>query len=452
MVRRARESKGKFERLAERVAARFVPIVTVIGVATFVGDWAYGSLERGLLAALSVALIACPCALGLAAPLAIWSALGHAARQQVLFRGGDALERLADIKAVRFDKTGTLTDGTSTVSRYLTSSNDDSALILEVAAELAKASSHAMSRAVVACALERAGADWERTALVAIRVVPGRGVVGTRIETGDRVVFGSARFLSEERCAVPSELEGPLENAESRGLPVTLIGWAGRIRGLFVFEERSRPLAPGVIDWLKRQSLDVRVLTGDHAARGRIIARCLGVAVDAEMLPDQKVAAIQQARSAIGPVAMVGDGINDAPALSASDVGIALGCGTDVSRDSASVCLLGNDLSRIPWSIELARRTRRVILWNLIWSFGYNGVGVAFASLGWLNPALAAFLMVASGSIVTVNSLRLGRPFDVEIARSSFEQTDCPVGFGPENGDAPWPELLDSVVMEASAR
>ena len=150
-------------------------------------------------------------------------------------------------------------------------------------------------------------------------------------------------------------------------------------------------------------------------ARGRVIAQELGVTVEAELLPDQKVAAIERVRRAFGPVCMVGDGINDAPALAASDVGIALGCGTDVSRDSASVCLLGDDLSRIPWSIELARRTRRVIRWNLIWAFGYNSLGVAFAALGWLNPALAAFLMVASSALVTVNSLRLSQPFEIAL-------------------------------------
>ena len=157
------------------------------------------------------------------------------------------------------------------------------------------------------------------------------------------------------------------------------------------------------------------MLTGDHAARGKVIGRQLDVNVEAELMPAQKVAAIEQARRRLGPVAMVGDGINDAPALSASDVGIALGCGTDLSRDSASICLLGDDLSRIPWTIELARRTRRVIRWNLFWAFGYNGLGVACAAMGWLNPALAAFLMVASGILVTGNSLRLGRPFEVDV-------------------------------------
>ena len=169
------------------------------------------------------------------------------------------------------------------------------------------------------------------------------------------------------------------------------------------------------------------MLTGDHATRGAVIARQLGVDVEAELMPAQKVAAIERARRTLGPVAMIGDGINDAPALSASDVGIALGCGTDLSRDSASICLLGDDLSRIPWSIELARRTRRVIRWNLIWAFGYNGLGVACAAVGWLNPALAAFLdgrqrfagdhqFATAGPAVRGRARRIGHPGDGHVA------------------------------------
>ena len=182
------------------------------------------------------------------------------------------------------------------------------------------------------------------------------------------------------------------------------------MRGLFVFAEQWRSGFDQVIAWLRATGLDVGVLTGDHAARGQVIARELGVTVEAELLPEQKVAAIHRTRRDHGPVAMVGDGINDAPALAASDVGIALGCGTDVSRDSAAICLLGDDLTRIPWTIELARRTIRVIRQNLFWAFAYNTFGVVAAALGWLNPALAALLMVASSAIVIGNSLRLRQP------------------------------------------
>jgi len=418
MVRAARESKGRYQRLADRVASRFVPAVSAVALLAFGAHWALGSLERGLWAGLAVALIACPCALGLAAPLAVWSAIGNAAGQRVLFRSGEALERLADIVAVRFDKTGTLTTGAATVSKFVLEHADQLETTLAPAAALAAVLPHAMSHAIVEFALARQVAPGDGVSEV--RMVPGKGAIGTLAHSHSRIVLGSSRFLMEQGFLPRPDLASELRDAESRGLPVTLVGWDREVRGLFVFDEEWRPASSAVIHWLIQAGLNVGVLTGDHATRGRVIATQLGVAVEAELLPAQKVAAIDRARRALGPVSMIGDGINDAPALSASDVGIALGCGTDVSRDSASICLLGDDLSRIPWSIELARRTRRVIRWNLIWAFGYNSVGVACAALGWLNPALAAFLMVASGSLVTINSLRMGRPFEVELDGSGI--------------------------------
>jgi P-type E1-E2 ATPase len=206
-----------------------------------------------------------------------------------------------------------------------------------------------------------------------------------------------------------------LADAEERSVPLALIGWDGRARGLFVFDEQWRPDATAVIRWLGGSGYDVAVLTGDHSARGRAIRKALGVPVVAALLPSDKAAAIESARRGIGPVCMIGDGVNDSPALAASDVGIALGCGTDVSRDSAGVCLMDDDLAAIPWSIELARRTHRAIQGNLAWAFGYNGLGVAVAAMGWLNPALAAALMVGSSTLVVVNSLRLGLPFEVPL-------------------------------------
>ncbi len=413
MVREARELKGRYHRLADRVASRFVPAVVAIALGAIGVHWALGSLGRGLWAGLAVTLIACPCALGLAAPLAIWSALGNAAGQRVLFRSGEALERLAEIVAVRFDKTGTLTTGAATVCDCIVEFDDEREMTVARAAVLAGASSHAMSRAIADAARDRAPAlDGDFTE---IRVVPGLGIKGKLAGSLSPIVLGSARLMREQELSMGARLQPAVQISESRALPYCMVGWDGQVRGLFVFEEEWRPAAHAVTRWLSAALMDVGVLTGDHAERGRAIAHELGVSVEAELLPAQKVAAIERVHRTIGPVAMVGDGINDAPALAVSDVGIALGCGTDVSRDSASVCLLGDELSRIPWCIELAWRTRRVIRWNLIWAFGYNSFGIGFAALGWLNPALAAFLMVTSSALVTVNSLRLSQPFAIDL-------------------------------------
>ena len=242
--------------------------------------------------------------------------------------------------------------------------------------------------------------------------MPGHGVVGILESDGPdtSISLGSPLLMDERGLHLGPVLDRALEQARDQGLSMSLVGWDREARGLFVFAEQWRSGFDQVIAWLRATGLDVGVLTGDHAARGQVIARELGVTVEAELLPEQKVAAIHRTRRDHGPVAMVGDGINDAPALAASDVGIALGCGTDVSRDSAAICLLGDDLTRIPWTIELARRTIRVIRQNLFWAFAYNTFGVAAAALGWLNPALAALLMVASSAIVIGNSLRLRQP------------------------------------------
>jgi cation transport ATPase len=237
------------------------------------------------------------------------------------------------------------------------------------------------------------------------------------------IVLGSRRFLEWRGLELGPVIAAAVADAESRVLSSSLIGWDGRARGLFLFEEQWRPGVLAVMRWLAAAGLDVAVLTGDHAARGRAMGERLGVAVEAELLPGEKAAAIARTQRTVGPVCMVGDGINDAPALAASAVGKALGCGTDVSRDSAAVCLMDDDLSRIPWCIELARRTRRVIRGNLAWAFGYNSLGVVCAALGWLNPAIAAALMVASSTLVIVNSLSLGRPFEVPLDREALERS-----------------------------
>ncbi|QEH36836.1 Copper-exporting P-type ATPase A [Aquisphaera giovannonii] len=431
LVRQARMSKGRYQRLVDRISAWFFPVVGGIALLSFLAHWYLGSLEQGLMAALAVSLIACPCALGLATPLAVWSAIGQAARHQVLFRSGEALERLADIRAIRFDKTGTLTSGTAAMERLDAEEPEEARLSLARAAALARSSSHALSTAIVEHARNAGHLGSERIpAAEAVRVIPGLGIVGDfPCEAGPpaSVALGSMRLMESRGLRIGTRLAGMLEDATGRGLPVTLVGWGGGVRGVFVFEEEWREGFDRTLDALRHAGLDIAILTGDHPARGRAIASELGVAVEAGLLPEQKVDAVRRARRDLGAVAMVGDGVNDAPALAASDVGIAMGCGTDVSRDSASVCLLGNDLARIPWSLELARRTVSVIKRNLFWAFGYNVLGVVAAAMGWLNPAIAALLMVASSGMVIGNSLRLRGPLAAEaIPSAALDDASAP--------------------------
>ncbi|MFO0950298.1 MAG: heavy metal translocating P-type ATPase [Isosphaeraceae bacterium] len=401
LVRQARQAKGRYERLADRVSSWFVPAVTLVALCTFAYHGFYSGWERGLLQGLAVVLIACPCALGLATPLAVWSALGRAAGSQVLFRSGEALERLAAVRAVRFDKTGTLTTGEPRVAGLDCENPTGAAEAERRAGLLASSSTHVLSRAVLGFAgpVAPGGAGAE------VRSLAGRGV--SAVVEGSETYLGSRRLMDEQGLAVGPTLEAAARGAEAAGRSLCWVGWDGAARGLFTFDEHLRDSAAEAVARCRALGIDVGVLTGDHDARGAALAAELGVHVEAGLLPEDKVAAIDAARSAHGAVAMVGDGVNDAPALAASDLGVALGCGADLSRESAAVCLLGDDLDRFPWAVELARRTVGVIRGNLAWAFGYNAVGVAAAAAGWLNPAFAAFLMVGSSAFVILNTLRL---------------------------------------------
>jgi heavy metal translocating P-type ATPase len=421
-VRTARLTKGRYQVLADRWSQRFFPIIGLVAAATWIGHGWSGNWETALLASLSVVLIACPCALALATPLAIWAALAAAARRGVLFRGGPALERLAAVRAVRWDKTGTLTTGTPSVRRILCAREEERPCVERFAQALAAASNHVFSRAI----REELAATTAPCAIGVVHTLPGRGLKANVPDYGS-VVLGSAHWMAEcgltcgpvlqgllarETCS-PRSMLGTVagaatERREAEGsASVVFIGWQGEIRGAFVLEETLRPEAATAVAECQRLQLEQAVLTGDRLDRAHPLQTALGLPVHARLLPEEKLAAIRAARGAAGAVAMVGDGLNDAPALAAADVGIALGCGADVSRDAADVCLLPNDLRLVPWAIRHARRTVRTIRQNLLWSFGYNSVGVVAAALGSLHPALAAVLMVGSSLMVLGNSLRL---------------------------------------------
>ena len=409
-VRSAREVKGPYQRLADQITTWFVPVVIGLSLAAgSVHGWVYG-FDAGIMAGLAVVLIACPCSLGLATPLAVWTAVGTAAKAQVLFREADALERLATIRAVRFDKTGTLTAGTHRLNRSVAieSQGNDGGDCGEVealrrAAAVARESSHPLARGIVSAA----EAVRPLPQVTAFYTHAGGGVSAVLSGDGTRVFVGSRDFLAGESQSWDDALTSG-ENGQI-DLPMTCVAWGGRVRAVYHFEESIRPEAQHAIRACESAGLDVAVLTGDRQQRARDLESQLGVTVDAEQLPGDKVEAIRAARLAYGTVAMVGDGVNDAPALAVADVGIAMGCGADVTRETADICLLGNDLERLSWTISLARETRRVIRRNVFWGFGYNSIGMVLAAGGWLNPIAAAVLMAASSGFVVSSSLGIAR-------------------------------------------
>lgn len=410
LVRAARLTKGRYQRLTDRVAGWFLSGVIVVACATFAFHAWRSGLDDGILTGLTVLLIACPCAIGLATPMAVWTALGTASRHGVLFSHGEALEQLAATRALRFDKTGTLTTGSPRVDRLVVDDPADRDEVRRRAARLADASTHVFSRAIVRFLDHPTGAPSHdaHSAITTDDVVSsaGNGVAACFAAEPAATQLGSLRWLQASRLVVPRSFERAIAGFD--GESISTIGWGGRVRAVFVFRETLRPQAPAALAACKKLGYDVAVLTGDQPARAGILADELAVPVLGGLSPEQKVSALDDARRRFGPVAMVGDGVNDAPALALSDLGIALGCGADVSRQSARVCLLSDDLSRVPWAIALARRSVRIIRQNLFWAFAYNTLGIALAAAGWLNPAWAAAAMVVSSVIVVSNSLRLG--------------------------------------------
>lgn len=403
-IREARLHKGRYQRLADRLASMFLPIVVIVALGALIYHTLHSGFDQGLLAALAVVLIACPCALGLATPMAVWAAMGSAAQAQVLFRNGEALERLAETKVLAFDKTGTLTDGCPTVDRFALLEGEDVEELSTHIASAVSTSNHEFSQAVRRYCLSRGSKGG---AFCETQTLPGRGLVASFTDFDAKLYIGSLRMMEEHEFSIGPRIGAAIRDMSDAGLSLVCVARNSIVCGAFGLREELREQARDALAESRKLGLLITVLSGDHAARGRALGRSLEVDVRAEMLPADKLAAVHELRRSFGPTVMIGDGINDAPALSAADVGIALGCGADVSRQSADVCLLGNDLMRIPWAIRLSRRTVRVVRQNLFWSFFYNVLGVGLAATGWLNPVWAAVAMAVSGLTVVANSLRL---------------------------------------------
>ncbi len=411
LLDRARAARAPIERLADRLAGAFAPAAVAASLATLVWWGARAGAGAGLMHGLTVLLIACPCALGLATPLAVWTAIGLAAHRGIVIRSGEALERLASARSIFFDKTGTLTEGAPALTAVVAAAGEREGDVLAAAAALEVASGHPLARAVVRAARER-GVVAARAR--GVRIHPGVGVEGeVALEGGvfRRIAIGGAEML--RRLGLDPRLRDEAGAAEGgpepyRG-PAAAVVADGRAIGTLLFRERLRPGAAEAVDALRHDGLDVTVLTGDGLTAAQDLGRRLGVRVRAGLDPEAKAATLGRSERNRGPAIMVGEGLNDAPALARASLAVALGCGDDVSREAADVSLLRDDLRQIPWLVRLARRTVRVVRVNLFWAFAYNVILIPLAMGGRLQPILAALAMVGSSLFVVGNSMRLGR-------------------------------------------
>ncbi|MFV3130981.1 heavy metal translocating P-type ATPase [Niveispirillum sp. KHB5.9] len=399
MVEEAGAAKAPVQRLVDKVSAVFVPVILVLALLTLAGWLLAGAgLEVALINAVSVLVIACPCALGLATPTALMVGTGVAARAGILIRDAEALERARDIGVVAFDKTGTLTDGKPAIAAVQAASGNDRDTILRLAAALQAGSSHPLAAAVL-------DAMPGVPAASAIRALPGMGVAGEM--DGRALLLGNARLMADRGVDV-TMLDTVARGLTAQGRTLSYLAADGVALGLIAFGDRVKDTAAAAIARLRRLGVRTIMLTGDNAGAAASTAAVLGVdEVLAELLPQDKGDALARLKSGGRMVAMVGDGINDAPALAAADIGIAMGTGTDVAMRAAGVTLMRGDPSLVADAIAVSRRTVAKIRQNLFWAFIYNIVGVPLAMAGLLNPMLAGAAMAASSVCVVANALLL---------------------------------------------
>ncbi|HET7487778.1 MAG TPA: heavy metal translocating P-type ATPase [Acidimicrobiales bacterium] len=405
LVDEAQGTKAPVQRLADEVAAVFVPVILVLATATLAYWWAAGHPSTGLVAAVSVLIIACPCALGLATPTAIMVGTGRGAAMGILIKGGEVLERSKKIDTVVFDKTGTLTRGHMALTDVVAAGGGDEHGVLARAAAAEAGSEHPVGRAVVDGAASRLPSVPAATDFAA---VAGHGV---RASVGGTPVHVGRRLLMDEAgLAIPAELEEAVARLEDEGRTAVYAGWDGRARGVLAVADTVKDDARAAVAELVAMGVQVVMITGDNRRTAASIAAQLGIErVLAEVLPADKVEEVRRLQAEGRVVAMVGDGINDAPALVQADLGIAIGTGTDVAIESSDITLLSPDLAGVATAIRLSRRTFRTILQNLGWAFGYNVAAVPLAMAGALNPVVASAAMAFSSVSVVSNSLRLRR-------------------------------------------
>jgi Cu+-exporting ATPase len=406
LVAEAQAGKAPIQRLVDRVSAVFVPVVIVLSLTTLVAWLALtGDVAAAFTAAVAVLIIACPCALGLATPTALMVGTGRGAQLGILIRGPEILEQTRRITTILLDKTGTVTEGRMWVTGVVPADGAGSAVLLRLAGSAEDASEHPVAQAVVAYARAQ-GASLEPVESFANRSGMGvEAVVG-----GHTVVVGRPSMLTEWGLALPQELEQAFARAESEGHTVVAAAVDGAVAGLFVLADRIKPTSAAAVAQLRALGLTPVLLTGDNERTAGAIAAEAGIEqVIANFLPADKSAVVMRLQREGETVAVVGDGVNDAPALAQADLGLALGTGTDVAIEASDLTLVSGDLRAAADAIRLARRTLRTIEANLFWAFAYNVAAIPLAMAGLLSPVIAAGAMAFSSVFVVTNSLRLRR-------------------------------------------
>ncbi len=405
MVEDAQGSKAPIQKIADRVSGVFVPVVLGIAVLTFI-IWIVGghNLSKGLISAVAVLVIACPCSLGLATPTAIMVGTGKGAEKGILFKGGEHLETAYRINAVVLDKTGTITKGQPEVTDVIPVGEWSSEQLLRLAAAAEKKSEHPLGVAIYENAKENLGIipDPEE-----FQAIPGHGV--SAVVDGKKVLVGTRKLMMEAGIDI-NEVEAIAAALEDQGKTAMLLAYDHHLAGVVAVADVVKENSKAAIEELQQMGIEVYMMTGDNRRTAEAIAKQVGIRhVLAEVLPEHKAEEVERLRKEGKVVAMVGDGINDAPALVRADVGMAIGTGTDVAMEAADVTLMRGDLRAIPTAIRLSRKTMTKIKQNLFWAFIYNIIGIPFAAAGALNPILAGAAMALSSVSVVTNSLSLRR-------------------------------------------
>jgi Cu+-exporting ATPase len=406
LVTEAQAGKAPVQRLADRVAAVFVPIVIVIAVGTWVAWFVTtASAAQAFTAAVAVLIIACPCALGLATPTALLVGTGRGAQLGIVIRGPEVLESTRRVDTVVLDKTGTVTSGRMSVSDVTVVCDADPSMVLRLAGAAEDASEHPIAKAIAHHARQELG---QLPAVESFDNHGGRGV--TAVVEGHTVAVGRPYWLEQRGLTLPPELDQALTDTQVNGRTVAVVAWDDAARGLIQVSDTVKPTSAEAVTELRALGLEPVLLTGDHTATAVAVAAQVGIErVFADVLPEGKIEQIRRLQAEGRTVAMVGDGVNDAPALAASDLGLAMGTGTDAAMQASDLTLVRGDLRAAPDAIKLSRRVLATIRGNLFWAFAYNVAAIPLAAAGLLNPIIAGLAMAASSLFVMGNSLRLRR-------------------------------------------